>query len=310
MPKKAKAFCPAGISSFFQVCDREPSGKPLTDPERIGARGGGFAIQKGVTTEVNVVESKEREVKIIINGKPAPEAETTRTVVNILLEKVDSSYSVTVRHWVKVPIGAGFGASGAGALSTALALTEALNIGLSYNQVARIAHIAEVNCRTGLGTVSGLMIGGCVVVLEPGAPNHGSVDRIPVPPDYHMVAGVFKPRLTREFLESVPKRELINKWGQKTIDTILAEPSLQKFLQASKEFAIKTGLATKRVRKLMERAERAGAIGAAQNMVGEAVHALVKADKVESVVKAFEEFLPHEKVLVAKIDLQGARLVR
>jgi len=42
--RKAKAFCPAGISGFFQICDKEPDGKPITDLERIGARGGFFSM--------------------------------------------------------------------------------------------------------------------------------------------------------------------------------------------------------------------------------------------------------------------------
>ena len=309
MMKKTKAFSPAGISSFFQICDREPNGKPITDPERIGARGGGFALCKGVFTEVSTAMSNKNRVEVFINEKFAPEAETTKTVINMLLENVQENYKVTVKHCVEVPIGAGFGSSAAGALGTALALSKKLSISLTYNQLGRIAHVAEVKCQTGLGTVGGLMLGGCVLVVEPGAPGYALIDRIPISQDYEIVAGVFAPRLTKNFLKSKEKEALINEMGQKTVKNILSNPSLENFLRSCREFAEKTGLVTERVRKLIEAAEEAGAIGAAQNMLGEAVHALVKPDKAENVLQVFKRHLPQERILKAKIDLQGARLL-
>jgi pantoate kinase len=307
---RAKAFCPAGISSFFEICDRTSDGALIKDPLHVGARGGGFVIDKGILTEVKVVESHENHVRIFINEKPAPEAETTKAVAETLLEKTSKCFDVTVRHSVEVPIGAGFGSSAAGALSTALALSRALGINLTCNQLGQIAHVAEVKCRTGLGTVGPIMLGGCIITVEPGAPGYALIDRIPVPSNYRIVAGVCQPIPTKEILSSMEKRAIINDWGRRTLNRILTDPFPENFMLASKEFAVKTGLLSNNVQELIEAAEKAGAIGAAQNMVGEAVHALVEADKVNSVVKAFEEILPHEKVLVAKIDLQGARLVR
>jgi pantoate kinase len=305
-----KAFSPAGISSFFEICDQTPNGRPIKDLERVGARGGGFGLKRGVLTEVAVAGAKRKTVTVFINGKLTAEAQTTRTVVDLLQEKVEQPSSIVIRHRVDVPIGAGFGASAGGALTTALALSKALGLNLTYRDIGRIAHVAEVKCKTGLGTVSGILFGGgCVIVLEPGAPNHGSVDCIPVPPDYYIVAGVFEPRLTSEFLKSTRKRKIINDMAQKTLERILAEPSLECFLQSSREFAEKTGLATKRVVKLMDAAEKAGALGAAQNMLGEAVHALVEKDKLKSVLAAFERLLPPDKIVVAEVSLCGAQLV-
>jgi pantoate kinase len=304
----SKAFSPAAISSFFQICDTELNGKPITDLERVGARGGGFGLKKGVLTEIDVEKSHKKSVKVFINGRLAPKAVTTRTVVGMVLERVSQHYSVMVKHKIEVPIGAGFGTSAGGAFGTALALCDALNLDATYQEIGRIAHVAEVKCGTGLGTVSGIMSSGCVLVLEPGAPNHGTVDRIPISSDYQIVAGVFQPRLTSEFLKSTEKREVINDLGQKTLTRILAKPSLENFLRSCREFAEKTGLATERVVNLMNAAEEAGAVGAAQNMLGEAVHALVKNDKVKSVLHAFERVLPPDKIVVAEISLTGAQL--
>jgi pantoate kinase len=89
----------------------------------------------------------------------------------------------------------------------------------------------------------------------------------------------------------------------------LEEPSLENFLQRSLEFAEKTGFMTNQTKKLVRLAQRAGAIGVAQNMVGEAVHAVAREEDAERIVEAFKEELPKEKVLESKIDFQGARLI-
>lgn len=308
--KSAKAFSPAGISSFFEICDRTVDGKPIIDLERVGARGGGFGIDKGVFTEVSVTEAEKNYIRVFINEKFSPEAETTKTVAEALLKKVEEKYRVVVKHRVSVPIGAGFGTSAGGALGTGFALCKALGIDLTYGQIGRIAHVAEIKCKTGLGTVGPLLLSGCILTVEPGAPGYAVIERLPISEDYRIVAGVFKPMSTKEVLSSAEKRDLVNKWGRMTVDRILAEPSLENFMKASKEFAVKTGFATERVKRLIEKAEKAGAVGAAQNMVGEAVHALVLEDKVEDVVEVFKRVLPKEKILVARVDFRGAHLVR
>jgi pantoate kinase len=307
--KVARAFAPAGISSFFEICDTATDGKPVADPERVGARGGGFVVQRGVTTDVSVSKAKASNVRVFINGRLAPEAETTSTVAHMLLGKVNQANEVIVRHHVGVPIGAGFGSSAAGALSTSLALSKALGLKLTYNQLGRIAHIAEVRCRTGLGTVGPIMLGGCILTVEPGAPGIAIIDRIPIPAGYAIVAGMFEPMPTKQVLSSPEKRETVNRWGKKTLKAVLDEPSVENFLTCCLEFAEKTGFMTKRIRQLVHLAEKAGAIGAAQNMVGEAVHALCREENAENIAEAFKQLLPNERVLVAKIDLQGARLV-
>ena len=307
--KVSRAFSPAGISSFFEICDRTVDGKPINDLERVGARGGGFGIQKGVMTEVSVSEAKANIIRVFINGRLAPEAETTITVVQMLLNKVNRAYDVIVNHEVEVPIGAGFGSSAGGALTVGLALSNALDLSLTYNQIGRIAHVAEIKCKTGLGTVGPLMLGGCVLTVEPGAPGIAIIDRIPISADYVIVAGVFEPIPTKQVLSSPEKRETVNRWGRKTLKAILDEPSVENFLACCLEFSEKAGFMTERVRQLVRLAEKAGAIGAAQNMVGEAVHALAREENVENIAEAFKQLLPNEKILVAKIDLQGARLV-
>ena len=309
MTKTAKAFAPAGISSFFEICDRTEDGKPIVDLERVGSRGGGFGIQKGVLTEVSVSEAKKSGINVFINGKLAPEAETTKTVAQMLLNKADKPFDVMVNHKIDAPVGAGFGTSAGGALTTGLALLEALDLHLTYNQIGRIAHVAEVQCRTGLGTVGPLMLGGCAITVEPGAPGISIIDRIPLCDDYVVVAGVFGATPTKQVLDSAEKRREGNRYGRRTLEAILAEPSVENFMACCLDFADNAGFMTARVRRLVELAEKAGAVGVAQNMVGEAVHALVLEENAGEIAEAFKQVLPNEKILAAKIDFQGARLV-
>ncbi len=310
MPKKtATAFSPAGISSFFEICDTTNDGKPIADLEQVGARGGGFGIKKGVTTEVAVSEAKANRLSVFINGKPAPQAETTKTVAQSLLNKANMVCDVVVKHHVEVPIGAGFGTSAAGALTIGLALSEALDLHLTYNQIGRIAHAAEIQCKTGLGTVGALMLSGCILTVEPGAPGIAVIDRIPLRDDYVVVAGMFGFTPTKKVLASAEKRREVNRWGKKTLEAILAEPSLENFLACCLEFAEKTKFMTLRLRRLVKLAEKAGAVGAAQNMVGEAVHAVTLEENAENIAEAFKQVLPNQKILVAKVDFQGARLI-
>ena len=84
---------------------------------------------------------------------------------------------------------------------------------------------------------------------------------------------------------------------------------LENFLECCWEFSEKAGFATENTRQLVKLAKKAGAVGAAQNMIGEAVHALVLKENADQVAEAFKQVLPSEKVLVSKIDFQGARLV-
>ncbi|MCX8152850.1 MAG: hypothetical protein N3E52_00250 [Candidatus Bathyarchaeota archaeon] len=309
MPK-ASAFSPAGISSFFEICDRTADGAPIEYLEKVGARGGGFGIQKGVFTEVTVSEAKANNIRVLINGVSAPEAETSKTVAEMLLRRSGRFYYVTINHKVDVPIGAGFGSSAAGALTTAMALAKALELPLTYNQIGKIAHAAEVQCRTGLGTVGPLMLGGCILTVEPGAPGISVIDRIPLSDEYVIVAGVLGAISTRQVLASAEKRREVNLWGRKTLEEILAEPSVENFLACCLRFAEKAGFMTPRVKRLVQLAEKAGAIGVAQNMVGEAVHALTHEENAVEIAEAFKQVLPNENILVAKIDFQGARLVR
>jgi pantoate kinase len=311
LKRTAKAFAPAAISSFFEICDTQ-NGKPIADLEKVGAIGGGFGLQRGVLTKVTAQEAQKNSIYVLINSKPAQEAKTTIRVIETLLSKTNTKYTVTVEHEIGVPIGAGFGTSAGGALTAGLAFREAVELPLTYNQIGKIAHVAEIQCQTGLGTVSSLSFsGGCVLVVEPGAPGICQIDRIPITPDYMVVAGYLKSTIPKEtVLASPQKKKEINGYGKKTLKAILDKPSLENFLDCCWEFSQKAGFTTEKVSQLVKFANKAGAVGATQNMIGEAVHAVVNEETANSVAEAFKQVLPSQQVLISEIDFQGARLIK
>jgi pantoate kinase len=307
--ERAKAFAPSGISSFFEICDTTKTGRPIGDVDTVGARGGGFVTEKGVLTEVEISSSKSNRIEVFINGAHAPHAETTMAVAEALLQRTTDRFGVKIKHKVEVPVGAGFGTSAGGAIGTALALSRALGIDCTYNELGRIAHAAEVQCKTGLGTVGPLMIGGCILTLEPGGPGIAVIDRIPLSQDVIIVAGGFGGIPTKSVLTSGEKRLAVNKAGKRTLDRILSDPSLENFMICCKDFADETSFLNTRLRRLIDLAEKAGAIGAAQNMVGEFIHAVTTSKNVHNVVQAFKQVLSQDQITVAKVDFQGARLL-
>jgi pantoate kinase len=205
----------------------------------------------------------------------------------------------------------GFGTSAGGALTTGLALKETLDLPLTGNQIGKIAHISEVKCQTGLGTVSSLTVGGgLIIITEPGAPGICQIDRIPISPDYVVVAGFYDSKIPKTILSSPERKLQINRYGKKTLKQILAKPTVENFLASCWDFAQNAGFATDNVRQLVNLANKAGAVGATQNMIGEAVHAVVLEKNAFSVAEAFKQVLPNEQIITAKIDFQGARLVK
>ncbi|MFQ6130174.1 MAG: pantothenate kinase [Candidatus Hadarchaeaceae archaeon] len=301
--RKASAFVPAHISGFFQVCDESP------EPEQKGSRNCGPCIDAGVLTKVKVESAARTSVSIYINNKRAPGAKTTLAAVENLLSLAHGPLRVKVAHSCQVPIGAGYGASGAGALGATLALSEALGLRLPRERIVATAHVAEVTCRTGLGDVGAQALGGLVIGLEPGAPPHGRWERIRFPKNVKVVCGTFAGLPTTKLLREEGFRERSKQLGGLALKKLLEKPTPQNFMRVSSEFAEAFGLLDDELRELLEAVSKAGASGVSQVMLGRAAFALVKEEKLERVRRAFLEFLEPSAIIVANVDRMGARLI-
>ncbi|MDI6819816.1 MAG: hypothetical protein QMC89_02785 [Candidatus Hodarchaeaceae archaeon] len=301
--KVASAFVPGHISGFFQICDE------AKEFERRGSRNCGPCIDAGVLTEVKVEPAGRSSVDVLINAERAPEALTTFEAVQQILRMVSKPLRITVSHSSQVPIGAGYGASGAGALGAVLALSEALGLGLARQRLVAIAHVAEVKCSTGLGDVGAQSLGGLVVGLEPGAPPHGRWSQISTPKNIKVICGTLGQLSTRELLHDDVLRKRSKEFGGLALRKLVEKPTLQNFMSVSREFAEALGLLDDELHALLKTVLSADVMGASMVMLGRAVFALVKGEKLERARRAFLEFLEPSAVMSANLDFSGARLV-
>lgn len=259
-----RTYAPAHITGFFAICEHE-------DPLYKGSIGCGIVLEAGCVTEVSL--SSELRGRITINGVEE-EAGTTRYVV----EHLAGSTGVCVSTTFEVPIGCGFGASGAGALSTALGLNELLSLGMSMNELAQLAHRAEVENGTGLGDVMAETHGGVVIRIRPGPPGIGGIDWIPHRNETISYL-VFGPKLTRKVLleggEELKRQ--INDAGKRALKAVLRKPTLETFMRASREFSLQSGLASERCKDVIEAVDAEGKL-AGVAMLGETVFVIGECD--------------------------------
>ena len=279
-PLAATAFAPAHITGFFVICTHK-------NPAMMGSLGCGITLKSGVTTRVSVD----------VGGSNDPPCKTIESAVSRLTSMPCSIHSRT-----DVPIGAGFGASGAGALSTALALNCALSLNLSAGQLVEIAHIAEVENRTGLGDVVAQSLGGVVIRRTPGA--FGKLDRICT--DAKDVFWVVFDRIsTKEILNDASAANRINSVGTRSLHELLKTKTVENFMRQSKRFAVETGLMSDSVSDAVEAVEAAGGM-ASQAMLGDSVFAIDLSGCGDAILSALSEF---GSVGRSRIDFRGARLI-
>lgn len=255
MEKFARAFAPAHISGIFVVDLKR-------DASRSGSMGCGICLEEGITTKV----SAAKKTSVLINGAVA-DAPTTLTVLKLLASK-----PVLVETALELPVGAGFGASGAGALGTALALNEALSLNFTLNDLAKAAHVAEVKNRTGLGDVTGQTFGGVVIRKKAGAPFSVNIDKIPCS-ERKISWASFGGISTKSVLSDEVKKKAINKAGRSRLKELLKKPTIENFFRQSCKFAKEIELMSPRVKDAIEAVEAEGGL-ASQAMLGNTVFAI------------------------------------
>jgi pantoate kinase len=303
---KSKVFVPCAVSSFFEIYDRAADGSKIKDLSRIGARGGGFVIEKGTLTTAEMRKSLRKD-QITINGALSPQAKTTSNVIRLMRSKYHIPF-LCVSHKVNSPIGAGFGTSGSGALGTACAISRLFRLKLTLAQISLFAHEAEILSVTGLGTVISLTSGvGCVgLVTEPGSYSVGRVDAIPLKgSDYVLFCAHFGAVEKSLVLRNEQKRKRVNEFGRLTLDAVLSDPTPENLLKQSRLFAEAAGLASTELLKLVDKAVEIGAVGATQNMIGNAVHCLVRKAESKNFRKDFSRYVATEQIFESRLVQSG-----
>ncbi|WP_254767723.1 pantoate kinase [Salinilacihabitans rarus] len=251
MTDEATAFVPGHVTGFF-------SAHPDDDPTKAGSRGAGLTLTDGVEVTVRPAD----DPAVVLDGDRI-EIEPVTTV----LETLEAPARVEAES--DLPLGAGFGVSGALALGTALAANRVFDRRLSENELVTIAHGAEVQAGTGLGDVVAQARGGVPIRLEPGAPGHGKLDAVPARARVEYVS--FGDLSTAEVLSG--DTGTLSRAGKRALSRVVREPTLASFVFASRRFAREADLLTPAVGEAL--AEVAAADGqASMAMLGDTVFAL------------------------------------
>jgi len=303
--KEAAAFAPCHITGFFQILDQP------TNPLYAGSKGAGVSLSRGVKTIVKVRKAVKGSLQVKINGFASSSAEVSKHVADAFLSRFKQmeNFEIMIEHYVEVPIGAGFGTSGAAALSLALALNTVFGLGMSRIEAAQMAHVAEVECKTGLGTVIAEAFGGVEIRVKPGAPGIGEIKNVPASKDYVMACLTFGPLSTKKFLTDEETRKRINEFGEKLVDKLIEEPNVTNFMHFSRQFAEHVGLITERIRRTLNAADNANFV-CSMPMFGESAFTLIKQESLEELLQIFRKYGPDGKIIVSEIDFEGARLLR
>ena len=307
-PRTALAFAPAVISNFFAIHTESLSNKP-PDYSLAGATGGGFTLSKGVYTHAWLVKSSVQAISVAVNGNANYPADTTKRAVELLLEAAGGPPNlVELVQTVEVPIKAGFGSSSASALSAVMAVASALDLPFSKEKVASFAHQAEILRHTGLGTVSSTYnVSGAAVITQAGGPGVAKVVRVPVPHGFRVVTA-FLSLKKGHLLSSTRMRNKVNKLGEVALEEA-SDFKLKSLLAAGHNFAEGLGLMTQAVKTLVAISLEEGAIGASQNMLGNAMHAIVRDEDFEKVFAALQSTSRAAKVDYFRIGGRTARVL-
>jgi pantoate kinase len=273
-----------------------------------GSRGAGFSISIGVQTKILVEPSERDVISVVMNGRVTGEAFVSENTVRRMLAMAEEPQRVEVIHEIETPIGAGYGSSGGGALTIALAMNEALGLGLSYVDASKVAHLAEIECKTGLGTVFAATQGGFGVLYKPGAPGIGEAIKYDRSEELTAFCVHFGPISTREALSDLGLRRRINDLGGNFVDEIKGNLSPSRFMELSREFTDYVGITTPRLKVVLDAADKAG-VPCSMAMFGEALFSLVEKDEAGRVAEFYRRAVPDQNFRALSIDERSAHLL-
>ncbi|PSP55715.1 GHMP kinase [Halobacteriales archaeon QS_1_67_19] len=249
-----EAFAPGSVTAIFAPADSGDESK-----------GASLAIEDGVIADVTPADetglaaSADAPV-VTVDGEP-----TAFEPVEIALETLGVAQRARADLTAEIPIGRGFGASGAATLTTALAADAEFGLDYSRDELVGVAHRAEVAAGTGLGDVFVQDLGGLVV--GDGTQRRRFAKTTPVEYDS------FGPIPTEEALADEGLMARIERAGTAALESLPDDPALAELTDAAWAFAEATELPTPQVRAAVADVRTAGG-AASMAMVGETVFAV------------------------------------
>jgi len=229
-----KAFCPGHITCFFSPA---LSNDVLTS----GSPGAGIRLDKGVT--VTVEERRGTKVMIIMDGKEC-DAPVSRRVAELMAP--GRGFDIIIEN--ELPVSQGFGMSAAGAVAAGLCLS--CIIGAEEFDACKAAHTAELEMKSGMGDVAGIMGGRQPVRVKAGIPPFGRVTDTGLKMKV-TVAVLGPPLRTGTVLNDDTTMKRIREIGERCVRDYMDEPSEDSLYSISSLFSEQIGLETDDVKKAL-----------------------------------------------------------
>lgn len=260
-----RAHAPGSVTGLFA---------PAPEDGNEPSRGASFAIEDGVVVDVTPAS----QTTVTVEGEPAPFEPVERVLADL-----DVTAAVDVRP--EVPLGHGFGASGAATLATALAANAVFELGESRETLLGAAHRAEMAAGTGQGDVFIQNEGGLVWTAN------GEIHRVETDEAVeYATAGSIS---TAEMLADEAFMDAARRSGREHLDRLDSPPTLRALAERSRAYVAETGIGTEFVEREIERVEDAGG-AAGMALFGETVFGV-----------GVEGILPHR----TRVSTEGARVL-
>lgn len=267
MREGVSAFAPANVSLLFTIEENK-------EPAKMGSCGFGFTVDKGITVTVE----KDSKNQVFFNDAPID-----FPAVNSVLDKLGAE-PLKVMLKSDLPLGCGFGLSGAAALATAYAVNQLLSLKKTNLELAKIAHTADVVNRTGLGDVTSQYFGGFYVKNQVSA-KFLVARKLPFA-GTTIYYRIFRPLATKSIISDKRRKQLINRVGRKIVKEVMAmtKPTLSAVFDKGLQFAKQANLLSdEQVMELIEKIRGSGGI-ATMIMLGHGVLSSVPFAKAEKMI--------------------------
>ena len=220
------SFAPGHISLTFAIHSH-------TDPIKMGSTGLGIVLPQGVYCSIVDEKRKGNENIIIAENQIIDDPVVSRSIE--LLGYGNRGLSVYLRR--DLPIGSGFGISGASALAACLELDKNLQ------NCTSAAHQAEIEYKTGLGDVaaisSALSVGNFPLIVERKAPGANGENTTYNVENKVVVCISGLGRNTSEIISSSEWSEIINAVSS---NLNITDYDIRSVIKAGRIFTEKSGL--------------------------------------------------------------------
>ena len=264
------SFAPGHISLTFAIW-------PDSDLLAMGSTGIGIVLPQGVHCAV-VREQSEIKHNIVIKGGISVEDSVTLRALELLGFK-DEGLTVYLRH--DLPLGSGFGISGASALAACMELEKNLDL------CVKASHQAEVEFRTGLGDVVAIaeslrtsVFPSIVVRQTPGY--GGETQSFPILEKFAVcISGIG--RDTSKIITDEKWIEIIN---SAALGIQIAKPNIRSSIKIGRLFTEKSGLVNDNISQILDEMP----IGSVSSVAHLGTSIVATSEDMDALVEKLNEF--------------------